>query len=474
MISPRNKSVAPSTQPALELIALARLSPELARQNLRALLLANPNYFGNVTGSSFKAVLNIQEDTTYESIGAVGYNPQLEQLRATINIKQSSGYSGDLSTRGSEEYVRFYLSYDGGSTWRDQGSQALKVFDAPGPKPLEFAVTLQISPRNKFCFVQHLVRVRAILSWNSPPPPGSPNWTPVWGNVVESQIQIDGSQFIPHRTVLSTTDLERPEELAHAFELEQSIKTAAPKKLSPFELHMLYADKTVPQHRYLSPMLARAASLPERTSLSAVLSKTSKDTNSSSTSPGHDLSSLVETWLNTRGDTAFEGLSCLGLDLSTSQLIAIIDIKQSAGYSGGPCTAGSKEFVAFWVDWGVGWEYAGTTSVVVHDSNPLPVGALRYSVVLPVDLRSHAKTRRNGPHFAKVRAVLSWSTPPSTTNPYARAVWGNSVEGLVQIPPKHISAVTAVSDVDLEQVRNDGNDDYITNAATITTGAQLR
>ena len=40
MISPRNKSVAPSTQPALELIALARLSPESARQNLRATQIA--------------------------------------------------------------------------------------------------------------------------------------------------------------------------------------------------------------------------------------------------------------------------------------------------------------------------------------------------------------------------------------------------------------------------------------------------
>jgi hypothetical protein len=47
------------------------------------------------------------------------------------------------------------------------------------------------------------------------------------------------------------------------------------------------------------------------------------------------------------------------------------------------------------------------------------------------------------------------------------------VEALVQIPPKHISAVTAVSDVDLEQVRNDGNDNCITNAATIRTGAHL-
>jgi hypothetical protein len=46
------------------------------------------------------------------------------------------------------------------------------------------------------------------------------------------------------------------------------------------------------------------------------------------------------------------------------------------------------------------------------------------------------------------------------------------VEGLVLIPSKHIAAVSAVGDVDLEQVRYDDNDDCITNAATITTCAR--
>ena len=109
---PHGKPIAASTRPALELISLARLSPELARRNLRALLLANPNYFGNVTGSSFKAVLHIQEDTTYERLGCFGYSPELKQLRATITINQTEGYSGNIRANGSEEYVRFYLSSD--------------------------------------------------------------------------------------------------------------------------------------------------------------------------------------------------------------------------------------------------------------------------------------------------------------------------------------------------------------------------
>jgi len=179
-----------SAQPALELISLARLSPEHARHNLRTLLLANPNYFGKITGNSFKAVLKIQQDTTYESIGCVRYNPRFEQLQATVNINQNIGYSSAQCRYGSDEHVRFYLSYDGGSTWKDQGLRTVNVYDSRGRKPMEYRVSVGIGPAQTFCFMQKPPLVRAILSWNTPPPADTPEWAPVWGNVVEAQIQI--------------------------------------------------------------------------------------------------------------------------------------------------------------------------------------------------------------------------------------------------------------------------------------------
>jgi len=147
MTPQKGKPVISATQPTFEQVSLTNLSPELARQNFHALLLANPNFFGNLAESPYKPVLPIKGDTAFESIGCVGYNPQLAQLRATINVKQTSGYSGGVCTSGSEEYVRFYLSYDGGTTWQDQGLTAVNVFDVPGPKPLEYAVTLPVSPK---------------------------------------------------------------------------------------------------------------------------------------------------------------------------------------------------------------------------------------------------------------------------------------------------------------------------------------
>src|ERR1041384_13305 len=85
------------------------------RAQFKALLLGNPNYFGNLPDSKFKPVLQIQGNTTYEQIGCVGFQPQFHRLEAVVFIKQSSGYGGGVCSNGSQEYVRFYLSYDEGA-----------------------------------------------------------------------------------------------------------------------------------------------------------------------------------------------------------------------------------------------------------------------------------------------------------------------------------------------------------------------
>ncbi len=477
-MTPPKGPIPPINPPTFEPISIGKMTPELARQNFHAVLLANPNFFGNIKESPFKPVLSIVGDTAYESIGCVGYNPQLEQLRATINIKQSGGYSGGLCSSGSEEYVRFYLSYDGGATWQDQGMKAVNVFDVPGPKPLEYAVSLQISPMEKFCFIQNLPMVRAILSWNYPPPAGSPNWPPVWGNVVDAQIQIEGFEIILLSSLLEEAKIQLPDEIAQSIDLGQPIEATKVKALSTVELHRLYANTKVPQHRYLAPVLASAAGTPALASVVKPPIPFPGPIKQKALFGGIsdiDLVGLVEQWLNTNGNTSFEQLDCIGLDPNTSQLTGILEVKQGSGYSGGPCTAGSREYVAFWVDWGSGWEYAGTTSVVVHDYSIVAPNTLEYNVFLPVDLLSHAKPCYTGPHTAKVRAVLSWQTPPSTTDPYAPVVWGNSREGLILIPPgdiigtgQQVPVLSAVGDVETSKIGSDGR---ITNAVTVTTGA---
>src|SRR5262249_61132621 len=65
------------------------------RVHFRALLLSNPNYFGNIAKSPFQPVTPIQGNTTYEAIGCVGFQPQSKRLDAVIFVKEPFGYGGD-------------------------------------------------------------------------------------------------------------------------------------------------------------------------------------------------------------------------------------------------------------------------------------------------------------------------------------------------------------------------------------------
>jgi hypothetical protein len=473
---------------AAEKISLAKLAPEIARKNMKALLLANANYFGNLKGSGLKSVLDIAGDTTYENIECVGFNPQVARLEAVVFINQNSGYDGDVCTNGSQEFVRFYLSYDGGTTWTDQGLTNFTVYDVPGTKPLEFDATLQISPAETFCFFESLPTVRAILSWNTPPPANTPAWTPIWGNVLDVQIQIAATDFIIFNQLLTDAKVTLPEEYKKAVDLTQSIKAAAPKGLGAADLYALYRNTSVPGHRYLLTELTNAMQSPNLAANSATVATTvgkapaGKATAATLAPKGTfagignlDLESLIEGLLNTNGDTFYEELDCVGLNPNLDQLVGVINIKQNSGYNGGLCTTGSQEYVAFWIDWGSGWEYQGTTSVNVHDISGIPAGGLQYSVFLPVNVTAHQQPCGDGPVTAKVRGVLSWNVPPSTTDANAGVVWGDSDDTLVLIDPgvtvqpgDQIPFLTRVGDIDESLVNSSG---LITDAYTLETGA---
>jgi hypothetical protein len=188
MPSPHGTTSPNALQPALELIYLATLQPELASQTMRKLLLANPNYFDNLPESSIKVVLNTKGDTTFESLGCVSYIPLLDQLYASIELRRDWGYSLALRNSSSREFVRFYLSFDRGATWHNEGLTAFNVSDEPGSRLHIRLVTKRVELGHRLQAATQPPFVRAILSWNSPPPPDTPDWTPLWGNVLDTQI----------------------------------------------------------------------------------------------------------------------------------------------------------------------------------------------------------------------------------------------------------------------------------------------
>jgi hypothetical protein len=52
-------------------------------------------------------------------------------MKATFTINRSTGYSGNLCQAGSIEYVRFYIDFNDGTGFIDQGVTGVNVHDIP-------------------------------------------------------------------------------------------------------------------------------------------------------------------------------------------------------------------------------------------------------------------------------------------------------------------------------------------------------
>lgn len=405
------------------------------RAQFRALVLANPNYFGNIQDSPFEPVLAIQLNTFYEELGCVGFQPQFNRLDAVVYVNQPSGYGGGICSSGSQEYVRFYLSADNGATWQDVGLTSFSAFDIPegtaGRRRLEYAVALRIDPPKRFCLFNNLLQVRSILSWNVPPPPNTPNFVPVWGNIHHTNIQVDPIKFLPVAEMLETAQLKLPPVYAQVLDLQQQVPAAPPTTLTAAQLQALYQGKDVPPQRFalteLQQFISQPALLdnlmtPEFPGLLPEL--------------GINWSDIVDQLSPDIGSTVFEELECIGLNPKQDALVGVLRVKLSNGYSGGLCTAGSREYVTFWGDFDNNGSFEtclGTTSVNVYDITPLPRGGLEYSVFLPVDLEKYRRTCQEGPVVVRIRAILSWQSVPPCANPDYVPVWGNRLETLVHI-----------------------------------------
>ncbi|MDX2180371.1 MAG: hypothetical protein SFV18_12325 [Bryobacteraceae bacterium] len=386
------------------------------RKNFRVLLAANPNYFGNLEGSNLKPIFPLSGNTTFERLGCVGFHPELSMLKGVVYVNQESGYGTGFCGDGTTEFVRFFLSFDNGATWQDQGLTSFDVYNIDHNARLEFAVEKKIQPPRKLCRRENLIRVRAILSWQTPPPP-DPNWMPVWGNRVEAVIQVDPYRRLPIAEVKLDADLLELIEPNQYFTLK---KTGA----SIDNLAKAYAAAKVEPHRAVLPYLMEGQSNP--TVQSGQLALAAEAFNA-------DLLNVIDVIASPGdGNTSYEELTCVGMQPGEfiDELTGIIHVKKSAGYLGSLCTSGSKEYVAYYLDFGGGWQYMGTASVGVNDISSIPAEGLRYAAYLPVDLNKYRKDCST-PTLVKMRAILSWSVPPTPGDPEYKPFWGNREETLI-------------------------------------------
>lgn len=411
-----------------------KLEPE--RLNFVSLLLANPNYFGTVEGSPLPPVSDIKGNTSYEELTCVGLNTPLDRLEAVIHIKKNGGYSGGICTNGSIEWVRFYVDLHDNGIWHDAGLGWVRVHDIGGKKPLCYAVYRDFTPLRKICRVENIVRVRAILSWNTQPPANMPNWPPVWGNVRDVSVQIRPRFFIDFGDIVGPIPwdkIEIPDPIGPVIqEIDPKfpLPLPLPEPISVETRLKLYTQAKVPAHRFAFSEIKQAMAASP-----ATLAVSKESPLAGLGLKQAEIAGILDQLSKTDGNTGYEELRCVGLKPERDMLEAVFTVKKKAGYSGSLCKTGSTEYVAFWGDFldGNGWVYLGTETMQVHDLAQTPRDGVQYAVYLKKDLTKYLRPCETGARLVKVRAILSWEDPPPPANPNWVPAWGNREECLVQL-----------------------------------------
>ncbi|MEX6689614.1 hypothetical protein QTN47_19070 [Danxiaibacter flavus] len=133
-------------------------------------------------------------DVSYEQLESVGLDYNLEQLVASVRIKRPSGYSGDLCTHGSYEYVSFWADLNNDCNWHHLGTTSINVHDLSDIPAggLSYAAVLpyDFNSIRKLCANPEVVKIRAVLSWNVEPSKTDADKLEYWGNRVDAYVQI--------------------------------------------------------------------------------------------------------------------------------------------------------------------------------------------------------------------------------------------------------------------------------------------
>jgi hypothetical protein len=394
------------------------------REGFKELLLINPNIFGHFPHLGLPKQIDPAVNSSYEEIECVSYNPQNQQLRAVIKMKQAAGYGGNVCSDGSIEYVRFFVDYNNDGNWVDEGLATTNLHSLGFKEDLCYGVNLRITPdKRRLCTEAVLPKVRAILSWNQEPTPGDPNYQPYWGDIREAYIQIAPISFKPVFPGLPVkSKLPKLTSLLESTPFVEELGKT--EKISLGTLLKTY-DKNVDHNRSAITAVSDILKTKSAVSVSAFKSLSAYKIN---------VESVLDFIKNSKFNTQYEELACVALNRELDELHGAIHITRPYGYMGNLCTKGSREYIAFYMDFGSGWEYMGTTSVRVHDITTIPKDGLWYNAFLPVNLLPHQKDACVA-GIAKVRGILSWNQVPPPNDPDYVAPWGDWEECLVEVKP---------------------------------------
>ncbi|MGD1845832.1 MAG: hypothetical protein ACFB10_10610 [Salibacteraceae bacterium] len=407
------------------------------REDFGSLISINPNYFGSIPeldiDLDFPVILPKTLDTSYEELLCIGLDSNRDELEAVFEVKRSTGFRGDQCRGGSNEYVAFYIDYGDGANGAPNFVPAgapvtIRVHDfrvAEKARP-NFAARAVFTPEmREKCNQAGLVRLRAILSWDQVPT--GPNYQPTWGNIVEANIQIAPERLIPPSPLpelipFAKVATQYPQQMIELAKITE-------KQLTGIDLKKLSEED---RERY---------TLTQPLKFNAINTEALQQRASSR--------------------TRWEKLTCVGLYPEQNLLAATIEVKRTAGYNGGLCTFGSPEWVIFYIDFGQGFEYVGTTSVAVHDDVASEENPVMYAVSMVLDNLQSRLEKCSVENVVRVRGILSWRDDLTNQGPDPVIIYGNLLDRRVILPPARtenrqprIESISLIPRVNIAQVGN--------------------
>ena len=414
---------------------------EEERLKFKSLLLCNSNYFGNMESSPLQPVKIIRNNTKFEELVCLSSNPSLNYVVCIVLIKQEVGFIDTRFRKGTYEYIRLYADWEGRGNWESIGIEKFIVSDSPGPSPLAYAVSFNIIP--PMSSLGASVKMRAILSWNVKPPAGNPDFVPVWGSVLESEIEIQ-----PTNGDLNCKLLEPSGEnilTGHIQTIEPAQHDVSQDLCSFKQLVALYKNSNIPERRFAYLNILELLEEPqlEQEYTTSILNMLESG------------STLIEEILGIECNTNYEELVYIGFNQTESTLTGILKLKNNRGYCSTHCVNGSYEYLAFWL-WNAvsqSWLYLGTTIIKVNDNVNLPPQDLYYAVSIPINTEWLLSQNNNESTTMKILAVLSWGVPPPL-NPEWKPAWGNCLNTIINIAsyppiPAGIAYLKAVGEMEV-------------------------
>ena len=422
-----------------------KIEPE--RLHFKKLIIENPNYFSTISDESivaaFPSVIEMKYNTKYEELVCVGLYPEDDLLEAIIEVKLPYGYKGSLCQEGSTEYVSFFIDYDDGAGFVSVGAPAeVNVHDLlyVNGGHLFYAVRKAFIPKELLkCETPQIVKVRAILSWEKIST--GPGYIPIWGNVLEEYVQIRPKRKGPIIKPVSVLELQAADKLVvigdkkeikefidKSIEVEEKIKKGDKVEEERLDFKKLVAKNpnyfgSISKSSDKNTILKAAYKLPPKT-LEDLLPKLAVDP--SLLIPVNPVNQKIK----------YEELRCVGLHPEDDLLEAVIEVKLPYGFNGDLCTFGSREYVAFYIDWGAGYQHVATSSVGVHDIPEVSDKHLFYAVKAKIPDIEQKLMDCNHENIVNVKAILSWNVDPTPYGHMYSPTWGNVLIRDIQIRPK--------------------------------------